>query len=362
VNIIRRAQWGARYADGFDAAPLPAREVWGHHSVTVAPDLLPPYDDEDAAMRTLEKIGQDRFSRGVSYTFAIMPTGRVYEGHGVGRQGSHTAGRNSIARAIVFVGNYETQKVTAQQIESAAQLLAHGWRAGWWTAPRLNGGHRDAPGAATACPGRHVTAAIPTINARAAALAAPPKGTPMALTKAEIDQIAQAVWGIVLPQNTQYGGTVIPPQKPQDRIATNVWHVQLGAVDTAGVALPRQKAWERVNAMHALGALQKMEHGKLVAQLAGLDPKSIAEAVPLEVAGAVVAALLQRAHAAPPPPCDDDRPALAAAGIAAEVPAWSGVAEDLDELPPAEPLDAARMDLERPAEEPAAAPWGSLLP
>jgi hypothetical protein len=177
LTIVGRQEWGARHEAGDGPAPLPAREVWLHHSVTVAPDMWPPFGDEDAAMRQLEWIGEQRFGRGVSYTFAVMPTGRVYEGHGVGTLGAHTAKRNGVARAIVLVGNYDDAEPTAEQLEAAAQLLAHGWRAGWWTTPKLNGGHRQAPGASTACPGRHGLAAVDQINARAAQLTAA-AGTP----------------------------------------------------------------------------------------------------------------------------------------------------------------------------------------
>jgi hypothetical protein len=89
--------------------------VWLHHSVTIAPDLVwvdadgdGVEDDEERAMRTLEDIGEARFGEGISYTLAVMPSGRVYEGHGVDRQGAHT-GRNDIARAIVLVGDCSTR-------------------------------------------------------------------------------------------------------------------------------------------------------------------------------------------------------------------------------------------------------------
>jgi hypothetical protein len=92
MKIISRGEWGARYGDGFAPAPLPASEVWLHHSVTVAPDLVPPFDDEYVAMRTLERIGQERFGGGISYTWAAMPSGRIYQGHSVGRRGGkHSA-------------------------------------------------------------------------------------------------------------------------------------------------------------------------------------------------------------------------------------------------------------------------------
>lgn len=187
MRIIARREWGAKHDDGFGPASLPAKEVWLHHSVTFAPNLDPPFDDDDAAVRTLENIGQQRFGRGISYSFAVTPSGRVYEGHSIGRQGAHTKGRNSIARAICLVGNYDERKPTAQQLEAVAQLLVHGKAHGWWNAAKLTGGHRDAPGSSTACPGRHAHAAIPGINARAAQLEED-DDMPSA------DEIAAAVW------------------------------------------------------------------------------------------------------------------------------------------------------------------------
>lgn len=168
MKIIPREEWGAVHEDGYGTSTLPAGEVWLHHSVTVAPDLVAPFDDEHAAMRTLERIGEQRFGRGISYTFAVMPTGRVYEGHSVEREGAHTARRNDLARAIVWVGNYDVTRPTAHQIAATAALLRQGKARGWWRRAALNGGHCDAPGAVTACPGRHGLAAIPHVNKLAA--------------------------------------------------------------------------------------------------------------------------------------------------------------------------------------------------
>ncbi len=178
MNIYGRFTWGARHGAGFGPAPLPATEVWLHHSVTETLPASAEFAVEAAAMRTLESIGERRFGGGISYTFAVFPSGRVFEGHGVGREGAHTKGHNSVGRAILLVGNYQEHRPTDQQIDAAADLLAHGHRAGWWTSPRLAGGHRDVPGASTLCPGRWADAVIPAINARASQGAAPPVLSP----------------------------------------------------------------------------------------------------------------------------------------------------------------------------------------
>lgn len=196
VEVIPRSAWGARHEDGGGSAPVPFTEWWLHHSVTTAPDLVPPFDDEYRVMRTLEDIGEQRFGRGISYTWLIMPNGRVYQGHSVNRLGAHTGGRNSVARAICLVGNYEVADITGAQIESAAQLMVQEYRAGRARRATLNGGHRDLK--ATSCPGKYAYAAIGRINARAIALlnGAPPiEEEDMPITNEDVQRIAEAVWG-----------------------------------------------------------------------------------------------------------------------------------------------------------------------
>jgi N-acetylmuramoyl-L-alanine amidase len=166
MAIIPRRDWGARYPDGFGPAPVPAQECWLHHSVTAAPDLLPPYDDDFKAIQVLEKIGHERFGGGISYTWVISPAGLIFQGHSPDRVGAHTAGRNSRARAICLLGNYETSVITPRQVVSTAWLLQYAHLMGWLKAPALNGGHRDV--SQTACPGQYAYARIADINKMAA--------------------------------------------------------------------------------------------------------------------------------------------------------------------------------------------------
>lgn len=174
LRIYTRAEWGARYANGAVDSdgrpillPLPWAENWAHHT---AGGYLPPtatFEQECAEMRRIEQTGQDRFGQGISYTFVIFPSGRVYEGHSIDRRGAHTAGRNDIARAYCYPGNYSTHQLTIWQESSTAAVLQHANDAGWCARRTLNGGHRDLK--ATACPGDHAYAQIPEINRRAAA-------------------------------------------------------------------------------------------------------------------------------------------------------------------------------------------------
>jgi hypothetical protein len=165
MRIVQRHEWGARYPDGFRDAPLPAREVWLHHTAGAARNGA----DE---IRAIEATGQNRFGGGISYTFLITVDGTPYEGHSVWRQGAHTGGRNDIARAICWVGNFEITDPPWAMVETTAALLRHGHAKGWWTRPHLTGGHRDLK--ATVCPGIRAYRLIGEINRFAAGSPAPP--------------------------------------------------------------------------------------------------------------------------------------------------------------------------------------------
>lgn len=164
--VIPRASWGARHRAGFGPAPK-ATELWLHHSVTTSAGTAATEAQDAATVRKLEDIGQDRFGGGISYTFAVTRAGRVFEGTGGLRLGAHTGGRNSRARAIVLVDDCSTRRPSAAAIDAVADLVRYGLAAGYWSVDRLTGGHRDAPNAATSCPGDAAWACIPVINSRA---------------------------------------------------------------------------------------------------------------------------------------------------------------------------------------------------
>jgi hypothetical protein len=166
VTVITRGAWGAVHADGFGAASVPFEGIWLHHSVTTPA----PLTDDAASVRTLERIGQQRFGGGISYTWAVTPVGRLYQGHSTNRRGAHTKGVNSTTRAVVLVGNYESSEPSEAQIETVARLVAGEFLSGRSRSRALLGGHRHAPGAVTSCPGKHAVSAIVRINARAAQL------------------------------------------------------------------------------------------------------------------------------------------------------------------------------------------------
>jgi hypothetical protein len=129
-----------------------------HHSVTRA--TANPVTDA----KVIANIGIARFGR-LSYSFIVHPDGTILEGQN-GHVGAHTRGQNSTTQAICCVGNFENDPVTPEMV-AAIRILVRDF------GPLL-GGHRDAPGAATACPGRNLYARLPELRVPAPVAAVEP--------------------------------------------------------------------------------------------------------------------------------------------------------------------------------------------
>lgn len=156
--IRTRAEWGARAELGPPMA-LPARRMWFHHTVTGVTD------NPDADVRTVERIGVQRFGR-MSYSWLHHPRtpGQVFEGAGL-TVGAHTGGYNSSTFGVVLIGNYEVTPVTDAAIVDVAGLYA-----------RLVHEEHLRPDAAidphqlvkqTSCPGRHALGRLGELRALA---------------------------------------------------------------------------------------------------------------------------------------------------------------------------------------------------
>lgn len=167
MKIYTRAEWGAKYQAGTGRATMPATSLWLHHTAGVAGTADATVAKDSELVRSIEQTGQTRFGAGISYTFIVTRSGRIFEGTGADRIGTHTKGLNTSGRAICLPGNYENITPTKGQLDAVAWLVAHGAKQGWWKDPKLSGGHRNAPGASTACPGKNAQAAIPNINTAA---------------------------------------------------------------------------------------------------------------------------------------------------------------------------------------------------
>lgn len=138
---------------------VPAAEVWLHHGASGSSSLA------TANAYAAYHIRSRRWGE-LGYSFVIA-AGTVLEGRGAGVEGAHTRGRNGVSHGICIAGDYTRQPPAAEDLDALVWLLQHGHDRGWWTAPQLTGGHRDAPGATTACPGDALHRLIPDINNRA---------------------------------------------------------------------------------------------------------------------------------------------------------------------------------------------------
>ena len=177
VHIASRGSWGARYQDGDIYLSGLAQEVFIHHTVTTTFDEDASANEEREHMRFLESVGQSRFGTGISYNVLVFPSGRAYQGVSFNRRGTHTGGRNSTARSISFVGNFETHTPSDASLATAAEIYRDG-KGTWWHSGAPLRGHRDV--SQTACPGKNLYARIPMIRTGAIEVDNPIKvpGTP----------------------------------------------------------------------------------------------------------------------------------------------------------------------------------------
>jgi len=164
-EIVWIGEWGGTQ-NGWPEMTLPAGQVWVHHTVTN------PTGDAYADFRTVNAIGAGQGHGGISYSFIIHPDGTIGEGQGLAR-GAHTGGNgcggsprgwNPCSFGVAFVGNYNDLEPTAESIVSFRFLVQHLTDVGVLVPGASIGGHRDAPGNATACPGNNLEAALPALR------------------------------------------------------------------------------------------------------------------------------------------------------------------------------------------------------
>jgi len=165
MEIITREQWGARPPRHRNSITTPTSELWLHHAaggVVVGDDHVS--DADLKRIRAIQNYHMDvRGWSDIAYSFLMDPDGNVFEGRGTGVAGGHTRGHNTVSHAICIMGNYEEQAVDEDLLPRLAALVRHGASEGWWPS-KITGGHRDASGAQTSCPGRALHAQISTIH------------------------------------------------------------------------------------------------------------------------------------------------------------------------------------------------------
>ncbi|HMG43935.1 MAG TPA: N-acetylmuramoyl-L-alanine amidase [Acidimicrobiales bacterium] len=150
---VSRAEWAARAPTSafFPMPSLPTPRLWIHHTGTEQHGAR--------ALRDIQRYHQvTKRWKDIAYNFLVDDDGTIYEGRGAGIAGGATAGDNTRAHALCLLGNFENRPVTAAAWRATVDLARHGRDRGWWK-PTC-GGHLDAPGASTDCPGRYLYARL----------------------------------------------------------------------------------------------------------------------------------------------------------------------------------------------------------
>lgn len=165
LEIIPRETWGAVEDYTSDRTVYTPVEGFVLH-ISVTLDHGDLTGNEHADLRTIERIGEQRFGIGMSYNAVVFDTGRLYEAQPLTRRGAHTVDDKNIGykstgssrsmnywwRAIVLP-QQEADDVTDAQVHQIAKWAAAQIRAGYAKRDAKWIGHRDV--AFKACPGNN---------------------------------------------------------------------------------------------------------------------------------------------------------------------------------------------------------------
>lgn len=115
-RVHSRRDWGAAPPRGpIDPLTSTANGFFVHHTVAGAPTTKA---GEEAEMRNLQNIAFQRGFNDISYSWIVFPSGRIYEGRGLGKAGAHTLNYNYTAYGAAAAGNYDIARPTNAMVKS----------------------------------------------------------------------------------------------------------------------------------------------------------------------------------------------------------------------------------------------------
>ncbi|KAG6458852.1 peptidoglycan recognition protein [Manduca sexta] len=149
-GVVSKKEWDGLAALQVEYLPRPINLVIIEHTVT-------PFCETTAKckerIRNIQDYMMDNFNfPDIGYSFMVGGDGKVYEGVGWLHVGAHTYGYNRKSIGIAFIGNYNNDTPTSQQLEAVKQLLKCGVEQGHLTANFHVIGHKQV--LATESPGR----------------------------------------------------------------------------------------------------------------------------------------------------------------------------------------------------------------
>ena len=152
--VVPASQWRHQSWRQLLRISRPTPENWGHHSGSrQSKTFATMLGNERYHVRTL---GWRAPAYSFAYTTDRIDNGfaRIFVMRDWGNMGGHTKGRNGISHGHLFAGTWD--RATPEEIEAVARSVAwnidDGAKRGF-TDRTMTGGHRQAPGAATTCPG-----------------------------------------------------------------------------------------------------------------------------------------------------------------------------------------------------------------
>ncbi len=173
AQVNSRSSWGAKPPKCVSSHSPNRMTI--HHTVTPTNDSVSP----QARLRGIQSFHQN--SRGwcdIGYQYLISRDGRLWEGRGASRLGSHVGGKNRGNVGIAFMGTHASTPATSTQINSVAALIKGlADRYGIAINRTKIKGHREQ--GSTTCPGSALYAQLGTIvsTAKNGGGQEPPPGT-----------------------------------------------------------------------------------------------------------------------------------------------------------------------------------------
>ncbi|XP_051254205.1 peptidoglycan recognition protein 5 [Dicentrarchus labrax] len=160
VKHFSRRQWGAAAPRQKETLKGPAQRVVIHHTALSKCTGLKECTD---GLLNIQRVHMtERGFDDIGYNFLVGGDGTVYEGRGWGVVGAHSKGNNHDSVGIAFMGNFNNDTPSTEEISSVKQLLQAGVSEGFLHSEYVLFGHRDL--ANTECPGAKLYAALPQLR------------------------------------------------------------------------------------------------------------------------------------------------------------------------------------------------------
>jgi hypothetical protein len=156
-EIVSASEWGAAPPLRPLAARGPLDHLVVHHTAFPSSRVARTRASESAHLREIQRWHRERGFSTIGYHFVVSPTGRIFRGRPVDRQGAHVRAHNVGTIGIALMGDFELERATAAALASL-DFVRRELVPGGADVPLL--GHREHDGhESNACPGRFLAEA-----------------------------------------------------------------------------------------------------------------------------------------------------------------------------------------------------------